>query len=312
MSALIKLLEQQLGVSWSDVVEWMRENNSIALIEERLVTGRLDLVVQDVTAAAQKFAADVQHAYLESGRRASAWLDAKVPEKLVHFDSALSSVQARAEANTFAQVRGLTQESREILQRVHIEGSLSGEAPRETARRMRDSLGLTDPQERALANYRRSLVDGDWTRALSYETSSGNVDRTVRSLRQSGGSMTQVQIDRATDAWRKNGIAQRAEAIARTEALRVAHEGADDAMDQAIRRGDINADQLVKEWHAGPATRYSRPDHRAMSRHDPIPFLDDFVLPDGTRMSHPGDSRAGAEHVANCRCTVSVTFSSLD
>lgn len=310
MNALIRLLERQLGVQWADVQEWLRKQNGLAEIEAKLVSGRLDEVLADVVTAAQKFAADVNSAYLLSGQRSASWLDSKLADTLVHFDSAHPLVVQRQRANSLEQVQGLVGETRDVVRQVLIEGSTTGAAPRETARRIRDSIGLTAPQERALANYRASLENGDWSRALGYELSSGQGDRTVRRLQRDGGGMTATQIEDLADRYRTNQIAHRAETIARTESLRVAHEGASDAITQAIQRGDIDADQLVKEWHAGPRTRYARPEHRHMDGKT-VGVLEDFVLPDGTRMSHPGDARGGVENVANCRCTTSTTFKSL-
>lgn len=303
MNALIRLLEQQLGVQWADVQEWLRSRNGLAEIEAKLVAGRLNEVLFDVTAAAQKFAAEVNSSYLLAGQRSAAYLDSKVADTLIHFDSAHPLVVQRQRANSLEQVQGLVGEARAVVRQVLVEGSQTGAAPRATARRIRDSIGLTAPQERALTNYRTALEAGDWSKAMGYELRDGRADRSMRS----GMDLSQQQIDSLADRYRTNQIAHRAETIARTESLRVAHEGASDAIVQAIQRGDIDADQLVKEWHAGPATRYARPEHRHMNGQT-VGVLDDFVLPDGTHMSHPGDARGGAAHVANCRCTTSTTF----
>lgn len=308
MSRLIALLEKRLGVQWADVVEWLRKQNSLDALEAKLVNGRLDDVIAEVTTAAEKFAAEVHHAYVAAGVAEASYLDAKVADTLVRFDSAYPSVVARARQNTYEQVYGLTTETRATVRSIISEGVREGAAPRETARRIRDSIGLTQPQERALENYRRSLEQGDWSRALSYELSSGQTDRTVMRLQRDGGHMTQAQIEAAVTRYRENSIAHRAETIARTESLAAAHQGADDAIRQAIDRGDVAADELVKEWHAGTRTRYARAEHRALDGKT-VAFGEDFDV-GGVRMSYPGDPRGGAGNVANCRCTVSVTFKS--
>lgn len=308
MQALIALLEKQLGVKWTDVVEWLRATNSLEQIEERLITGDLNAVIADVETAAEKFAADLHAAYLTSGQAEAAWLDGNVADTLIHFNAASPDVIAAARRNTLEQVGGLTQESRANVNAALVDAARSGENPRETARRIRDSIGLTGPQEDALSNYRAALASGDYTRALGYELSSGHSDRTVRGAQATGRALTADEINTATDRYRQNAINYRAETIARTESLRAAHEGSRDSIRQAIGRGDIDADQLEKSWNPGPATRNARPDHQAMGDRSPIPVLDDFVLPDGTRMSGPGDPRGGAKHTANCRCASSTRF----
>jgi hypothetical protein len=311
MQSLIALLERQLGVQWSDVVEWLRSQNSVEILEAKLVSGRLDDVLADVKTAAEKFAADLNHAYLESGRRAAAWLDSKVPDTMIHFDTAAPEVIAAARRNTYEQVVGLTLEQRDTMRQVIVDGHMVGENPRETARRLRDGLGLAPPQQRNLDSYRRALESGDFAHATGFELRDARSDRTFRDregkLRRDV-SLTQAQVDSLTERYRVNAVNQRAETIARTESLRVAHEGSSDAIDQAIRRGDIDADQLVKEWHSGPRTKDARLDHQAMGRGDPIAVSADFVFPDGTRMKYPGDPRGGARHTANCRCASSMTF----
>lgn len=310
MQQLIALLERQIGVKWADIVEWLRSQNTLEEIEQKLATGRLEDVIADVSSAAEKFAADLHAAYITSGQTQAAWLDAKVPDVLIHFDAASPQVVAAARRNSLEQVGGLTQESRDTIRQVLVDGARSGANPRVTAQRIRDSIGLAPPQEQALANYRAALESGDYTKALGYELSSGHSDRTIAAARTSGRALTQGEADLAVDRYRQNSINQRAETIARTEALRAAHEGSRDAIGQAIDRGDIEADALEKNWNPGPKTRYSRPDHQEMGRRSPIPVLDDFVLPDGTRMSGPGDPRGGAKHCANCECCSSTRFRS--
>ncbi len=307
MRRLVALLEKSLGVGWQDIVEWLRGQNKLAEIEARLVSLDYAGAIADVDIAAAKFADELHQAYVTSGQRAAKWLDAKVPDALIRFDATHSKVIQRARTNSYEQVSGLTQESREVVRRVVVEGVTTGVAPRETARRLRDSVGLTDSQERALSNYRRALESGDWSKAMGYELRDGRADRSMRR----GMELTPKRIDELAERYRVNSINHRAETIARTESLRAAHEGADDAMSQSIERGDIDATQLETEWHAGPMTRYARLDHRKLDGIR-VKVGGEFTLPDGVRMKHPGDPRGGAKHVANCRCTVSTTFVSLD
>jgi hypothetical protein len=196
-----------------------------------------------------------------------------------------------------------------VIQQAIYDGHVTGANPRETARRIRDSIGLAPNQEQALTNYRAALESGQWSKAMGYELGSGHADRTISRLQRDGGSLTPAQVDSFTDRYRQNAIAYRAETIARTESLRIAHEGHDDAIGQAIARGDVRAEQLLEEWNAGPKTRWARLDHQQMDGKS-VRFGEDFTLPDGTKMRGPGDPRGGAKHCANCRCAKSTTFAS--
>ena len=300
----MRLLEQRLGVSWTDITEWLRSQNGLAEIEDKLASGQLDDVVTELSEAAAKFAADVHHGYVTSGQKAAAWLDGKVTDSLIRFDQTNTRAVTAARDYEYKLIRNLTEESRQTIRAAVVDGHQVGANPRVVARRIRDSIGLAAPQEQALANYRAALESGDWSKAMGYELRDGRGDRSMRA----GMDLSPARIDSLVERYRTNSIAHRAETIARTESLRATHAGTAELYRQAIERGDIDADQLQKEWHAGPATRYARADHRALDRHGAISFGEDFILPDGIRMAHPGDERGGAGNVANCRCAMSVTI----
>jgi len=313
MTRLIALLEKQLGLAWVDVVEWLRDQNGMEVIEARLVSGDFTAVIAEVEAAALKFAAETHAAYVTSGSRAAAWLDAQpaVANKLIRFDITNARAVDAARVNQLELVQGFREESQQIAQQITqralVEGAGSGINPRVMARDFRDSIGLTANQEQHVANARRALERGDWDNWMGRELRDARSDRTIARLRRDGGQLTQAQIDKLVEGYRKSYVAHRAETIARTEALRNAHEGSREGIRQAIERGDIEADQLTKEWHARRAGKRARKDHQKMDGVQ-VPWSEDFVLPDGARMSGPGDPRGGAKHNASCGCCESTSL----
>lgn len=309
MRRLISLLEQRLGLQWADIIEWLRENNSVAEIERRLVTGQFSTLVTGMDQAAARLADELHAAYMDSGRASAEWLDRqeRTADVLVRFDTGHQAVVDRQRVNELRTVQGLTQESRDVMRGVLVEGAQMGTNPRQIATRIRDSIGLTAQQEEWVTAYRRALEQQDYSRALGYELSSGNADRSVRSAARRGVSLSPERIDAMVEQYRQNAITYRAETIARTEAQGAAEAGAADAMRQAVDRGDVKAEELIVTWHAGPGGPDARPDHQAMDGVS-VRFGQDFVLGDGTRMSGPHDPRGGARHNASCRCTRSVTL----
>lgn len=309
--ALLNLIAARIGISYEDVVQWLREQNSLAAIEERILRTGYASAITGVDQAAARIAADIHTQYIRAGHEASEWLDLKLPDRLVRFDSASPQIVARARANQLELVQGFELEqhqiTRQITRRAVLESATHGVNPRRIAQDFRDSLGLTAGQEQWVANYRRALEQGEYLRATGYELSSGQADRTLRRLARDGETLTQKQIDDYVERYRQNAITYRATTIARTEALRNAHDGIDDAMRQAIVRGDLEASQLETEWHSRRAGPRARDQHRAMNNKR-VPFGEDFVLPDGTRMRGPGDPRGGAKHNANCGCAKSTAF----
>jgi hypothetical protein len=61
----------------------------------------------------------------------------------------------------FNLVRQISDETRNAIQQAIMRDTISGVNPRSTARTVRDTVGLTARQERAVTNYRRSLENLD-------------------------------------------------------------------------------------------------------------------------------------------------------
>jgi hypothetical protein len=312
MQKLLDLVEKHLGTEWLGVTDWLRDTNSLDDIESRIRAGDWSGAVQQIQDAALRFAAETHSQYVRSAETASKWLDDQpaTADSLIRFDVTQPAVIQRARDNQLEKVYGFlddqNQIARQITQRALADGTAASLNPREIAQQFRDAIGLAPIQEQWLANYRRSLESGDYTRALGYELSSGHSDRTIAAAQDAGRTLTQDQIDLAVERFRQNALTYRAETIARTETLRNVHEGVRDSFEQAVSRGDVDADQLVKEWiHAG-GEREPRASHLALDGTQ-VGFRDTFDV-GGVRMQFPGDSSAPVSETANCRCTVAHTL----
>lgn len=301
---LLALVEKHLGTSWLDISDWLRSQNSLDAIESRLLAGDYAGLVQEVESAAARFAAETHSQFVRAGQAGSEWLDSQpaLADKLIRFDAVNDRAVLAARRNEYELIQGLTAETRQTIRQVVVDGQRAGLNPRTIARDIRDSITLTPNQAQHVANYRRALEQGDWSNALGRELSSGQTDRTVRRLARDGGSMTEQQIDQAVERYRQNYVTYRAETIARTEGSRNVHAGLREGMQQAIDRGDVKADQVLREWIHGPSRLHSRADHVAMDGVQ-VRWDEPFVFSDGTRKMHPCDGNGGAKHDAGCTCT---------
>lgn len=310
LKRLLALWEKALGKEWIDAAEWLRslDANSAAEIERRIIAGDISGLIADAEQAALRFAAEAQAAHDAAGRAGAKWLDGQpaLSERLIRYDADDPRVIDAARRNRIELVRGEQQETRAKIRNILTDGARTGENPRVLARQVRDSIGLTEYQEQIVRNYRRALETGDFDNAMGRELHDARFDPRLRRIAGTNGGLTPKQIDDMTDRYRQNWIDYRAETIARTESSRNVHAGLDESFRQAVTRGDLEADQLVREWiHAGRGR--SRPDHLAMDGQR-VKFGEKFRLPDGVQMAYPGDPDGGAKHTANCRCTIATVF----
>lgn len=189
-------------------------------------------------------------------------------------------------------IQGLRDEIRETVRQAATAGLQEGVHPRAVARRVRDAIGLAPNQERAVANFRRMLEEGD-EEALTRLLRDRRFDRTLRRAFD-GDGLSAEQVDRMTGAYRKRFIAHNAETHARTIALDAQKLGQQLSWEDAIRRGVVNAEDLVDTWVAvgGPhGDGRNRPEHLAMHGEQVAfgsPFSNGQVIPGETEY--------------NCRC----------
>ncbi len=315
MDALLTRTENRVRRAWVAMLAHLREENTVAGIQAQLAVGQYEHVVGLETSAA-KFAAGTHAAYVASGQATAKWLneqfrkdgDGLVEKKLVAFDAADPAAVRWAEQNRLRLIREVTNEQRDAIREVLVAGARSGANPREMARQIRDSIGLTQSQAAIVENYRRELEARQWGPALARELTDGRHDRSVQAVMRSGGGLTPAQVDTMTEKYRSNWVAFRAEMLARKEGLAVAHQANFDMYRQAIAAGDIDAAQIEQTWNHSPGRRDKRNErvfHKIMhgqKRSWGEPFISGL----GNELRFPGDPEADIEETAGCACAVST------
>jgi hypothetical protein len=315
MERLLTAIEGQLRRAWIAMIGHLRETHSVTQIAGRMQVQDPGAVLHGLEEAAASFAAAEHNAYVTAGQTAARWLRRQfakraacgVAKKLFNFDPGDATAVAWAEQNRLDLIREITREQRVLIRDALIGGATSGVNPRVTAAEIRDAIGLTAFQERAVRRYRAALERGHYTAALQRELSSGVSDRTIAAARAAGRELTSAPIDAAVARYRANYVAMRAETIARTEALRVAHQGTEELYRQAIARGDLERDQLERTWNhtAGAKRKNERSFHRSMHGQT-RPYGEPFVSGQGTELRYPGDPDAPADETICCHCVLST------
>jgi Phage Mu protein F like protein len=199
-------------------------------------------------------------------------------------------------------IRQFTADQRRLVRRVLSESLKSGEGPLAAARKLKESIGLTDYQQQVVENYRTSLETGSRD-ALDRVLRDARFDSTVTRAVDSGNILPRPQIERMVRRYAERMIDYRARTIARTEAMRAVSRARHTAWSIAVRQLGGSHFHVHKTWIATLDDRV-RDSHADMD-HQRVTGMDTpFESGDGELLLYPGDPLAPAEEVINCRCSV--------
>ena len=221
-------------------------------------------------------------------------------------------------------ITAIVDDQREAIRAALVEGMEAGENPRATAlsivgrlnratgRREGGIVGLTSQQAGYVRAARGELQDpasmGDY---LGRKLRDKRFDRTVAKAIRDGRALDDAEARKIADRYADRLLAHRGEMIARTETLSALHHAQNEAMQQLIDTGAVDASQVTKTWSATMDNR-TRDSHFAMNgqKHR---FDQAFTTPRNQLMKFPHDDSLGAgpEEIINCRCTMNVRVNYL-
>ena len=205
---------------------------------------------------------------LDSGRRVKLPSIQKAATLTYRFDDDRADARAWASKESGNLIREIVEEQRTTV-RGYVERSLGGEFNvQQTARGLRDVVGLTNQQSGWVENFRNREILEHMSRGKSFEE--------AFALSEGPTARYQKRIHK-----------YRTETIARTETLRASSEGRQQAWRQGLDEGFISR-FAKKQWLAeADACDICTP----LGAMDPIPIMEEF--PEGEPPAHP-----------NCRCDV--------
>lgn len=294
------------------IAEWLatvKSEETISLVREALEAGRVEQAIEIINGASDQFTAPIFEIMIGAAIFESRNLDPKISAYLIRnnmpmkagvsFDPGNPRAAAliKEAAETF--IIELDQNTRKTVYATLAEMQLAGAGPAEMARAIQGNLGLTEKQMEAVANYRRLLEEGSME-ALRRQQRDRRFDPSVRRARER--PLSQEQIDRMVESYKRTAIKNRAVTIARTESLSAINAARLEAFRQSLEKSGIDPNRAVKEW------RSSR-DNRVRDQHVNLDgqrtMVDQpFIAPNGDSLLVPGDRTLGArpENVVNCRC----------
>jgi hypothetical protein len=191
----------------------------------------------------------------------------------------------------------ITNETQATIQRIGQEigkATLQGKNPLVGARKIRDSIGLTPQQVKAVQNYERAL------RGMGNPKSYTLRDKRLDTKKL----LTEEMIEKRVERYRQKQLKYRAETIARTEALRMTNMANQHLYENAIQEGTIQEDTYRRYW-------VSTRDNRTRDAHRTLPSMnkEGRAINEPFRSSlglimYPHDPNASPKNTIGCRCVV--------
>lgn len=169
-----------------------------------------------------------------------------------------------------------------------------------TGRREGGLIGLTGSQEAWVRKYAEELAGDNPLSALGRALRDRRFDPAVRKAAASGEPIPADLRAKMVAAYKNRALRFRAEAIARTEAMRALHQSQEEAMRQAIDAGAVQAQDVQFVWRTAHDDRV-RDTHRTMDGQT-RPIGAPFVTGSGARLRYPGDPAGPPHETIQCRC----------
>lgn len=259
----------------------------------------LDIEQQFADAVRSQVMPALEDTMIAAGRQAPAeTIPAKTGEISMRFDITNPNVVRFIRQYDLNLIQQISDDSREAVRNVIANALEFGGHPREQARMIRESIGLTQNQVAAVDNFQRMLESGDrnaLTRELRDHRFDATLDRTLGD--DATEELSADQIDTMVTRYRERMLNARAYNIARTETIRAAESGKQLAWRQATDEGLLSRTTLRQGWLVTP-------DDRLCVICAAIPLMNPDGVPlGGSFATLEGPIAAPPAH-PQCRCTL--------
>ena len=282
--------------------------HTLAELEELLLQGRVDEALEALDAAAGLLGSQYGAAYTAAATDTARFLSASALTVSINFDQTNIRAVDAISRNRLRLIREFTEEQRRATRQALQDGIARGINPRAQAIQFRQSIGLTERQQRSVENFRRLLTDGragglPSETALNRALRDGRFDRSILRAIRENRPLADEQVERMVQRYRDRYIRYRSEVISRTEALRAVHEGTNEMYEQAVDAGQINAGQLQRRWVTAGDERV-RGSH--MRLNGEVRMIGETWTADDGELRYPGDPAAPGSETIQCRCVIST------
>ena len=300
LDELLARLQPKLAKRFRQVMQRVRDKRTLAELESALESGTIATVLDDIDQATAVLTSQSAAAHAFIAAEVAEELATKL-DKLISYDGTNPRAVAVLARRRLELSTELVETQRQAIGETLRLGLENGWNPRQTAVAIRDSIGLTVPQTQWVANYRRKLENAS-RGALDNALRDARSDRAVARAAATGTPLPQARIDKLVERYAERQLNYRAEVIAREETLRSLEAAQDEAFQQVIDAGQLDADRVQLEWH-----QRSRPNMRDI--HRPMDgqlrrFGEAFVSGAGNLLRFPHDPDAPLSELLGCGCYV--------
>jgi len=262
---------QDLADATELILSDLQEEIDIATIEEALKQGKPAIIIDSIDWSEQfedKLLLKYEPVYntIMALTGAEAWKELSIP---IAFNIRNPYSEKWIAENAANMVTLVTKETKQAIRRVILDGFQMGFAPRQMAKPIREMIGLTERDSRAVLKYWAKLNE--------------EADLSAR------------RVDNMANTYEEQLLRERALTIARTETINAANRGIE-ASWQVARDGGYILPETQREWIAAAGS--CRTCKICMDYNGRKAPLDGpYVSPKyGEKMGPPG-------HVCNCRCS---------
>lgn len=340
LEALAAKLQPAIAKAMLAALEKVASLIDLDAVAKALEAGRLDQVMAMLGGNAMEAAYDPVRAELRGAVDAGAMaalaaIPSPNPLMVVRFDSLNPNVVSYVRNYTFSLIREVTREQVSAVRQTVTAGLVAGKNPRAVARDVKQTVGLTDRQAKAVLNFRRELetfharkTAAGWNLGAKISRAPGGAqtfavdpdgnpldgimerrlrdfrfDRTLANAMKTGKPLKPEQIDKMVEAYQRKYLQYRSQTIARTEAIRSLNAGQHLAWEQAVEQGVVKADLIRRRWVVAK-------DERTCPTCRPIPRMNQGDEGFGIGVNQEFRTPAGPMRLPpahpNCRCTVFV------
>lgn len=300
LNQLLDRAEPRIRRKFLQLIAESRDLITIEEIATLIENGQVLEAMQVMENVAPELHNSLVDLYSEAGLNAAAFLTdtAGVP---VAFDLLSDSAVTTLRGQRLRLVRELTQQTQAAMVETLQTAIAEGVPPIEQARRIKDTLGLTQRQAQSVNNY-RSLLERGSSRALNRELRDRRFDSSIRRAVSGERRLTPQQIQRMVGRYETRMIQHRAQTIALTESQRAIHEGEEELFEQAVKEKKITPEQVLRTWRTAADMRV-RDSHTPMNGQQKF-MREMFRTGAGNLLRWPGDVNGPASETIRCRCVL--------